>query len=158
MLRSQTQSKRINCPNANLGDMEETGMQTTKFGLATQNRSQFINITRRLAELVGKEKWLNGVLTVFCPHTTAGITINENADPDVTRDIEGLISQLAPQNAEYRHCEGNSDAHIKASIFGSSTQIIVREGRLWLGTWQAVYFCEFDGPRQRQVYLGFNGN
>ncbi len=133
-------------------------MRTAEFGVATQKRAQFVDITARVAELAVKEGWRSGVMTVFCPHTTAGITINENADPDVTRDMEWFTSRLVPRNAEFRHGEGNSDAHIKASFFGSSVQVIVREGRLWLGTWQAIYFCEFDGPRQRRVYLAFSGD
>lgn len=133
-------------------------MQTAEFGVATQKRAQFIDITGRVAEQARNGGWNNGVVTVFCPHTTAGITINENADPDVTRDMEWFTSRMVPQSADFRHCEGNSDAHIKASFFGSSVQVIVREGRLWLGTWQAIYFCEFDGPRQRRVYVAFSGD
>jgi len=96
------------------------------------------------------------VLTVFVPHTTAGVTINENADPDVARDMEGFCESLVPNSNNFRHSEGNSDVHIKASLFGSSVQVIVRNGTLWLGTWQGIYFCEFDGPQDRKVYLAFN--
>lgn len=132
-------------------------MQTKELSLTTDRRTQFVDISDRIADLIGKEGWKNGVLTVFSPHTTAGITINENADPDVTRDMAWFSDRLVPRSREFRHGEGNSDAHIKASFFGASVQIIVREGRLWLGTWQAIYFCEFDGPRRRQVYLAFSG-
>lgn len=132
-------------------------MQTCEFGVTTQRRSQFVDITSRVGELVGVKNWRNGMLTVFSPHTTAGITINENADPDVTRDMEWFCERLIPRSREFRHAEGNSDAHIKASFFGSSLQVIVRDGKLWLGTWQALYFCEFDGPRRRTVYLAFSG-
>jgi len=132
-------------------------MQTAEFGVTTQRRSQFVDISANIAELVKSRGWRSGVLTVFSPHTTAGITINENADPDVTHDMEWFSNRLIPQSAEFRHAEGNSDAHLKASFFGSSVQAIVREGRLWLGTWQALYFCEFDGPRQRKVYVAFMG-
>jgi len=132
-------------------------MQTAEFGVTTQRRSQFVDISDKISELIKNRGWRSGVLTVFSPHTTAGITINENADPDVTRDLEWFSNRLIPQNAEFRHAEGNSDAHLKASFFGSSVQVIVREGRLWLGTWQALYFCEFDGPRQRKVYIAFMG-
>jgi secondary thiamine-phosphate synthase enzyme len=133
-------------------------MQTTEFGVTTQKRTQFVDISTRIAELVKNQGWRNGVLTIFSPHTTAGITINENADPDVTRDMEWFSNRLIPQSTDFRHAEGNSDAHLKASFFGSSVQIIVREERLWLGTWQAIYFCEFDGPRQRRVYVAFSGD
>ena len=91
--------------------------------------------------------------TIFVPHTTAGVTINENADPDVGRDMESFSNELIPQNKRFRHSEGNSDAHIKASFYGSSVQVIVSNGKMWLGTWQGIYFCEFDGPRDRKVYV-----
>lgn len=133
-------------------------MQTEELGVVTERRSQFVDITGRIGELVRNRGWRNGVLTIFSPHTTAGITINENADPDVTRDMGWFCARLIPQSGEFRHGEGNSDAHIKASFFGSSVQVIVREGKLWLGTWQALYFCEFDGPRRRTVYLAFSGD
>jgi secondary thiamine-phosphate synthase enzyme len=133
-------------------------MQTEELSVRTERRSQFVDITGRVGKLVTGKNWRNGILTVFSPHTTAGITINENADPDVTRDMEWFCERLIPQSGEFRHNEGNSDAHIKASFFGSSVQVIVRNGRLWLGTWQALYFCEFDGPRRRTVYLAFSGD
>ena len=99
--------------------------------------------------------WQHGVVTVFVPHTTAGITINENADPDVAFDMESFCDELIPQSKKFRHSEGNSDAHIKASFYGSSVQVIVRNGKMWLGTWQGIYFCEFDGPRDRKVCVAF---
>lgn len=133
-------------------------MRTREFGVTTKRRSQFVDITGELTEIIRKEGWRDGVLTVFSPHTTAGVTINENADPDVTRDMETFCNRLVPQNGGFRHGEGNSDAHIKASFYGSSAQVIVKDGRPWLGTWQAVYFCEFDGPRRRKVYLAFTGD
>ena len=95
----------------------------------------------------------DGVVTVFVPHTTAGVTINENADPDVVADITTSLDGLVPWSAGYRHSEGNSAAHVKASLMGSSVQVVVSEGRLALGTWQSVYFCEFDGPRHRKVWV-----
>ncbi|NVN90180.1 MAG: YjbQ family protein [Desulfuromonadales bacterium] len=133
-------------------------MQTAEIGVSTQKRTQFVDITARVVSLVKKQDWRNGVLTIFSPHTTAGITINENADPDVIRDMAWFSDQLIPCSPEFRHSEGNSDAHLKASFFGPSLQVIVREGRLWLGTWQALYFCEFDGPRQRRVFVAFSGD
>jgi secondary thiamine-phosphate synthase enzyme len=102
-------------------------------------------------------QWSNGVLTVFSPHTTAGITINENADPDVAQDMDRFLTRLIPQSAGFKHVEGNSDAHLKASLIGSSVQIIVRDSALCLGKWQGVYFCDFDGPRKRKVFLAFTG-
>ncbi|OGT96205.1 MAG: hypothetical protein A2X80_04845 [Geobacteraceae bacterium GWB2_52_12] len=130
-------------------------MQTAELGVSSSRRTQFLAITRQIGGVLELNGWKDGVLTVFVPHTTAGVTINENADPDVARDTEWFSDQLIPQNRSFRHTEGNSDAHIKASFYGSSLQVIVRGGRLWLGTWQGIYFCEFDGPRERKVYLAF---
>jgi secondary thiamine-phosphate synthase enzyme len=130
-------------------------MQTAQFNLSTQRRTQFAAITPRVAAIIEQQGWQDGVLTVFSPHTTAGVTINENADPDVALDMERFSDELVPRSRHFRHSEGNSDAHIKASFYGSSVQVIVRGGRLWLGTWQGIYFCEFDGPRQRTVHLAF---
>ncbi len=96
-----------------------------------------------------------GVITVFSPHTTTAVTINENADPDVPRDILRKLEELIPQRDNFSHMEGNSDAHIKASLFGSSVRVIVKDDNLLLGTWQSIFFCEFDGPRTRNFYLQF---
>lgn len=130
-------------------------MQTSELGVSSSRRTQFLAITRQIGGVLELNGWKDGVLTVFVPHTTAGVTINENADPDVARDMEWFSDQLIPHNRSFRHTEGNSDAHIKASFYGSSLQVIVRGGKLWLGTWQGIYFCEFDGPRERKVYLAF---
>lgn len=130
-------------------------METAELAVATERRTRFVAIDRQISELIGAKGWRDGVLTVFSPHTTAGITINENADPDVASDMESFLNRLIPVKADFRHAEGNSDAHLKASLIGSSVQVVVREGNLWLGTWQGIYFCEFDGPRQRRVYLAF---
>lgn len=129
---------------------------TAEIRVSTQRRTQFISITSIIAEVVADNCWQDGVVTVFVPHTTAGITINENADPDVARDMETFSDELIPQSKKFRHSEGNSDAHLKASFYGSSVQVIVRNGKMWLGTWQGIYFCEFDGPRERSVYLAFS--
>ena len=128
-------------------------METTEIRLSTKRRTQFISITSKIAEIIKNNGWQDGVVTVFVPHTTAGVTINENADPDVASDMEAFSDELVPQNNRFRHSEGNSDAHIKASFYGSSVQVILCNGSLWLGTWQGIYFCEFDGPRERNVYL-----
>jgi len=130
-------------------------MITTEINIATGKRTQFVSITAKVAEVVSSNGWQDGIVTIFVPHTTAGITINENADPDVARDMEWFSDELIPQSKHFRHSEGNSDSHIKASFYGSSVQVIVRNGQMWLGTWQGIYFCEFDGPRQRKIQLVF---
>ena len=119
----------------------------------TQKHTQFLDITRPVQSAVINSGVKNGVVTVFVPHTTAGITINENADPDVVSDLENALERAVPWNANYRHSEGNAAAHVKASLMGSSVQVIVAEGLLRLGTWQAIYFCEFDGPRSRDIWI-----
>lgn len=122
--------------------------------LATNDHSQFLNITGLIQEAVTESGIKSGIATVFVSHTTAGITINENADPDVTRDLLNILDRSIPWDHEdYKHSEGNTAAHMKASLLGNSSQIIVEHGRLILGTWQGVYFCEFDGPRQRKVMI-----
>ena len=130
-------------------------MDTTEFTVATRQKTALVSITAQVEQIVRQYHWQDGILTVFIPHTTAGVTINENADPDVARDMTWFTDQLVPDNPGFRHAEGNSDAHIKASLFGSSVQVIVRSGRLWLGIWQGIYFCEFDGPRSRTVQVAF---
>ncbi len=121
-----------------------------QFTIQTSRRNEFIDITAHIQDLVGEVS--EGVATVFVPHTTTGITINENADPAVPRDILKKLAELIPQQDNYSHMEGNSDAHIKASLFGSSVRVIIKDGQLLLGTWQAIFFCEFDGPRTRKFY------
>ena len=131
-------------------------MKTTEtLSISTVRRTQFVSITSKITEVIASKGFQDGVLTIFVPHTTAGVTINENADPDVARDMESFSDQLVPQSNRFRHSEGNSDAHIKSSFYGSSVQVIIRNGKMWLGTWQGIYFCEFDGPRQREIYLAF---
>jgi secondary thiamine-phosphate synthase enzyme len=130
-------------------------MTTSEFYVSTSRRTQFVSITSKISIIIASNNWQEGVLTIFIPHTTAGVTINENADPDVTKDMEMFSDQLIPQTSRFRHSEGNSDAHIKASFYGSSVQVIIRKGSMWLGTWQGIYFGEFDGPRERKVYLAF---
>lgn len=132
-------------------------MLTAELDINSAKRTQFVEITSQLSEWVKYNQWADGVLTVFSPHTTAGITINENADPDVAQDMDRFLTRLIPQSAGFKHVEGNSDAHLKASLIGSSVQIIVRDSVLCLGKWQGVYFCDFDGPRKRKVFLAFTG-
>lgn len=119
----------------------------------TQAKEEFINITHEVQSAVRNSGTKNGVCIVFIPHTTAGITINENADPDVKNDLLMGLKEMASDSLPWRHSEGNSPAHVKASLLGSSVHIIVEGGDLQLGTWQGVYFCEFDGPRQRSIFI-----
>ena len=123
------------------------------FTVRSSSRTQFINIDHQIQEIITLDSVQEGVCTIFIPHTTAAVTINENADPDVVRDMSVGLSKLVPYKEDYRHAEGNSDAHIKSSMFGPSLTVIISEGRLVLGTWQSIYFCEFDGPRQRKVLV-----
>jgi secondary thiamine-phosphate synthase enzyme len=123
------------------------------FSIRTQKHTQFLNITREVQSAASELAITNGIATVFIPHTTAGVTINENADPDVTSDMDDALERAAPWQANYKHSEGNAAAHVKASIMGSTVQVIVKDGRLQLGVWQAIYFCEFDGPRLRNVWV-----
>jgi len=122
--------------------------------LKTNDRSQLIDITHQLQSVVLRSGVDEGICTVYVPHTTAGVTINENADPSVKRDIVKHLEKLVPwREPYYEHAEGNSAAHIKSTIVGCSQTIIIKGGKLLLGTWQGVYFCEFDGPRTRKVYV-----
>jgi secondary thiamine-phosphate synthase enzyme len=124
------------------------------FQVRTPRRNAFVEITQQVQACVASSGVEAGVAVVFVPHTTAGITINENADPDVVHDLLLTLDRLFPQQVPgYRHAEGNSDSHIKASLMGSSCQVIVAGGGLVLGTWQGIYLCEFDGPRTRQVHV-----
>ena len=128
-------------------------------GVRTNKRCDLIDITVDVKEFVSKTAIVSGTCTVFCPHTTAGITINENADPDVIHDVLLTLDDMIPANKPgYRHMEGNSDAHVKSSLVGASEQILIKDSKLILGTWQGIYFCEFDGPRTRKVILAVQGN
>ena len=124
-----------------------------KLTVKTSQRTEMLDVTHKVQKLVDNSQVKNGVCTVFVPHTTAAVTINENADPDVPKDILMGLGNLIPHNWNYRHMEGNSDAHIKASLVGASNTIIVENGKLMLGTWQSIFFCEFDGPRTRKLWV-----
>jgi secondary thiamine-phosphate synthase enzyme len=130
-----------------------------QFTLSTTRREDFLDITSEVAQAVREsglpDDQADGAALVYSPHTTAGITINEGADPDVKRDMLAHLAHLVPNRADFRHAEGNSDAHIKTSLMGSSQLVPVSDGRLQLGTWQKIYFCEFDGPRRRTVLVQF---
>jgi len=124
-----------------------------KINIKTSRRIDLIDITKEIQNKVAKSRVSQGLCFVFCPHTTAGLTINENADPSVRKDIINSLSKLVPDNAGYAHAEGNADSHIKSSLFGSSLTIFIESGQLTLGTWQGIYFCEGDGPRSREVWV-----
>jgi len=126
--------------------------KSSAFEVQTSRRNELIDITGRVQEQVEAAKLTDGLVTVFCPHTTAAITINENADPDVRTDLLMALERAVP-NEGFRHGEGNSDSHTKASLVGPSVTVIVEGGELKLGTWQSVFFCEFDGPRRRKVWV-----
>lgn len=119
----------------------------------TQSHTQFVNIDRIVQDEINRSGIGDGLCTIFVPHTTAGVTINENADPDVVADMSLILDRMVPWAGGYAHAEGNSAAHVKASMMGSSAQVLVSGGRLQFGTWQSLYFCEFDGPRTRSVWV-----
>jgi secondary thiamine-phosphate synthase enzyme len=125
----------------------------TKLEIRTKKRTEMLDITAEVKRAVEGSGVKDGICLVFVPHTTAAVTINENADPDVTRDIQAHMARLVPKDAGFAHTEGNSDGHIMSSIFGASEALIVEGGRLVLGIWQGIYLCEFDGPRTRKVFV-----
>lgn len=131
---------------------------TKEININSSSRVEFIDITSKISQIVKESKIDNGICYIFVPHTTAAITINENADPSVVEDIIKKFHNLIPQNERYyKHIEGNSDAHIKSSIVGVSINIFIFNNKLDLGTWQGIYFCEFDGPRQRKIKIKIFG-
>lgn len=125
------------------------------FPIQSSSRSQMIDITPKIQETIDAAGITDGMVMVFSPHTTAAVTINENADPSVPVDIETILDRMIPWKADYRHMEGNSAAHVKSSLVGASELVAIENGQLVLGTWQSVFFCEFDGPRKRKVQLYF---
>lgn len=129
-------------------------MSWVAFEVTTRRRAHLVDITERVAEAVAKSGAADGVCHVFVPHTTAGVTINEGADPDVAADIESHLAELVPKEAIFEHAEGNSDSHIKTVLVGPSCTAPVIGGKLALGTWQAIFLCEWDGPRTRRVEVG----
>ncbi|HXJ04438.1 MAG TPA: secondary thiamine-phosphate synthase enzyme YjbQ [Candidatus Acidoferrum sp.] len=124
----------------------------------TARRTQMVDVTEEVERAVTKAGVESGVCIVYIPHTTAGVTINEHFDPDVATDLEGVFERLVPRSGPYRHSEGNSDSHAKAAMTGTSATIFVEEGKLALGRWQGVFFCEFDGPRERRMWVRVMGN
>jgi secondary thiamine-phosphate synthase enzyme len=119
--------------------------------LQTQNRAQWVDVTAEVQRIVVDSAVRKGICVIASMHTTGGVTLNENADPDVQRDFFHKLNELVPQSPSFRHAEGNSDSHLKSSLVGLSVQVPVKEGKMALGTWQSVYFCEFDGPRSRRL-------
>jgi len=129
-----------------------------EFRVSTRSRTEMVDVTSQVQAAVREAGIRNGDTLVFCPHTTAAITINENADPDVVHDVLLALDEMVPRsNPHFRHSEGNSDAHTKSSLVGCSEQVLIKDGTLVLGTWQAIYFCEFDGPRSRRVIVQVRG-
>jgi secondary thiamine-phosphate synthase enzyme len=126
-------------------------LQTLDVRSAT--REEMIDITATVRAAIRRSGVTSGLCCIFCPHTTAGLTIQENADPDVKSDMVGHLGRMVPRDGGFRHSEGNADAHIKSSVIGASVTLIVEDGRPVLGTWQAIFFCEFDGPRERRVQV-----
>ncbi|MBI2470917.1 MAG: YjbQ family protein [Planctomycetes bacterium] len=124
-----------------------------KIQVKTHSKSEFINITPEIHKIVQRLEFREGVCYVYVPHTTAAVTINENADPSVQKDILNELNKIVPWDGHYTHMEGNAAAHIKSTIVGSSVYIPVSDGKLALGTWQGIFFCEFDGPRHREVFV-----
>ncbi|MFQ6607881.1 MAG: secondary thiamine-phosphate synthase enzyme YjbQ [Fidelibacterota bacterium] len=121
--------------------------------IKTRQRIDFVDITTRVRDAVAANEVLDGIVVIYVPHTTCGVTINESADPDVAVDIKSQLAKLIPHNAGYAHLEGNADSHIKTSLVGSSEQVFIENGKLILGTWQGIFLCDFDGPRTRKVFL-----
>jgi len=119
--------------------------------IKTKSRNEFVDITAEIQAVIDESGVKDGLCYIYDPHTTAGVTINEGADPSVAKDIQNTLSRLVPHSGRYLHTEGNSDAHIKTTLVGSSQTIVIEGGRALLGTWQSVFFCEFDGPRHRRV-------
>jgi secondary thiamine-phosphate synthase enzyme len=126
-------------------------MQTLQ--VKTNRRTEFVDITNEIRAAITKSATKNGICHLYVPHTTAAITINEHADPDVARDVEGIFDRLIPERGPYKHAEGNSDSHMKAILVGPTQIIFIVDGKLAMGRWQGIFFCEFDGPRDRKLYV-----
>lgn len=129
-----------------------------KLQLSTHSRDEMLDITDQIQTVIDNHFWKDGAVLIYCPHTTGAVTVNEGADPDVVRDILVNLRTLIPHKGDYLHLEGNSDSHIKTSLFGPEQLVIVEDGWLQLGTWQRIFFCEFDGPRQRTLWVKFLGS
>ena len=130
-----------------------TGSHIQTLRVKTTRRTEWVNITVEVSRCVSSSGISSGSCCLYVPHTTAGVTINEGYDPDVARDMESAFDRMVPREAGYRHSEGNSDSHIKASLIGTSQSVLIEDGKLRLGRWQAIFFCEFDGPRNRELQI-----
>jgi len=128
-----------------------------KISVSTKEREQMVDITAAIQKIISQSKINDGIVHVYCPHTTAAVTVNENYDPSVQHDITKMLSGLIPRSAGYTHSEGNSDAHIKAALMGSSRALFVEGGKISFGSWQGIFLCEFDGPRTREIWVKFCG-
>jgi len=137
----------------NSKDKASEGRSIETLRVKTSRRTEWVNITSEVSRLVSASGISSGVCQIYVPHTTAGVTINEGYDPDVASDMEAAFDRMVPRNAGDAHAEGNSDSHIKATLVGSSQSVWIESGRLRLGRWQAVFFCEFDGPRSREIHV-----
>ncbi|UCG31352.1 MAG: YjbQ family protein [candidate division WOR-3 bacterium] len=124
-----------------------------KISVGTKKRQQMVDITGEIQKFVSQAEMVDGVVHVYCPHTTAAVTVNENYDDSVQHDINETLANLIPHHANYAHTEGNSDAHIKAALMGSSRTLFIEEGKLSFGSWQGIFLCEFDGPRTREIWI-----
>ena len=129
------------------------GSHAQTLQIKTSRRTEWVNITSEVSRCVAASGVSSGLCHIYVPHTTAGVTINEGDDPDVARDMEAAFDRMVPRDAGYKHYEGNSDSHIKASLIGCSQTVWIENGQLRLGRWQAIFFCEFDGPRNREVHV-----
>jgi len=134
-----------------------TTTSRTVISIRTTERTAMLDVTSRVQQSLQSLQAREGLCLLFCPHTTAGLTVNEGADPEVARDISDTLTRLVPAHADYRHTEGNSDAHVKSALTGVSLCVGVEAGHLVLGKWQRIFFCEFDGPRQRELWVRFAG-
>ncbi len=137
------------------GILKGASMGLSEIFVQTNRQTEFIDITSKVQSEVSSNSILSGLVTIYCPHTTGAVTINEGADPAVKEDILSVLNKIIPWDYDYRHLEGNSPAHIKSSIIGESVTVIIEGGKLQLGTWQKIFFCEFDGPRKRRLWLKF---
>jgi secondary thiamine-phosphate synthase enzyme len=133
--------------------MDREALIMNQLSIKTYSQTEMIDITAEIQDLLRTRQFKDGLCLLYVPHTTAGITINESADPSVRRDILMVLNAIVPWKADYQHMEGNSPAHIKSSLMGSSQLVVVENGRMVLGTWQGIFFCEFDGPRTRKLHV-----
>lgn len=132
---------------------QRAGKFCRTIAVSTTRRTELLDVTAEVSRVVGDSGVSSGICTVYVPHTTAGVTVNENDDPNVARDIETALDRMVPKDKSYTHLEGNADAHIKSSLVGVSQTIQIENGKLLLGRWQAIFFCEFDGPRRRELWV-----